>query len=127
MKTLLVAMTGMSLASLVALEAAAMIVTQGPIGTETGVSSMLVFQIGALGAAGWMLIKFGMLVGQWKRTLGRAAAFADAMTSLEDRMSRAEVRLKAHDEDMAMVRLLVQEHGTRLGIQKDPFKARDTA
>ena len=120
MKPLLAAFTGVSLSMLVAIEAVALIAQGGVIGPGTGVSSILVIQLGALVAAVVLIIKFGMYLEEWRRTLTKASQFAKVIEKLDARMDQAEERLAAHDKHLASLRLLVQDHEARFG-RGDPF------
>ena len=114
MKPLLAAGLGISLSTLVAAEALAMIAQNGILGPDTGVSGIVVVQVGALAVAIGILVKFGMYVEEWRRVLKSAADFAKTVEKLADRMEHAETRLNAHDKHMASIRILVNDHEVRL-------------
>ena len=114
MKPLLALATGMSLSALVAIEAIAVIAQGGIIGRDTGVSGIVVMQLGALVVAIGALLKAGMYVEEWRRVLLSAADFAATVEKLADRMEHAETRLNAHDKHMASIRILVNDHEVRL-------------
>ena len=122
MKPLLALATGMSLSALVAIEAIAVIAQGGIIGRDTGVSGIVVMQLGALVIAIGALLKAGMYVEEWRRVLKSAADFAATVEKLADRMEHAETRLNAHDKHMASIRLLVNDHEVRIHGPVDLFK-----
>lgn len=95
---------------------ASVILAQARIGSNTEVSGMVIFQLGAIVVAGVLLVKFGMLLREWKHVLGQAAKVVKQLADLEDRMTRAESRIKAHDDHLVQLNLLSQEHATRLGL-----------
>lgn len=118
MKVLLMPFSGMALASWVALEASVVIAqTQaGPmIGPEMPISAIVVFQLGALVAAGVLLVKFGWLLRDWKRAIDQAIKLGTALEALAGRMDAAEAKAREHDKQHAQLQMLVDEHEVRLG------------
>ena len=102
------------------------VLAQGPIGADSSVTGVWVFQGGALIASALVLLKAGAILRDWKVALDGAMQFAEMMQALEARTARAEAKGRLHDDELreqaaklADLHMLVNEHARRLGITKD--------
>lgn len=95
MKPLILGVSGITLAFWSAAESAALIAQIGP---TTGVGMPWIFQAGVLVAAAFLLLKFGMVLKDWKNAIDQALLFSRALQSLDDRMSRYQERTDGHEE-----------------------------
>lgn len=122
MKPLLLGVSGITFAAWSAIEASVLLAAQGSVSPTTGVPVTIVIQLSFLVASAVILVKFGMLLSDWKSALDMAITFGEQVVTIEKRQAKGETRLALHDAALAQHELLLQEHAARLGLGPEPFK-----
>ena len=120
MKVVFLAAGGILLALWSATTSTTVLAAQMAIGPNTPVApGPILVQLGVLFMASVILIRFGMLLREWRSVLTEAARVVKDLADLDERVAQHQRRLDAHDGQIAHQHLLIQSHAARLGLAKD--------
>ena len=119
MKPLLFGFSGLALALWSMAEATVVLSQMAPIGRDTGVGTMWVFQVGVLIAAILLVLKIGGIARDWSRGISEALKLAAAVESVANTMKTVQTSVEYHTN-------LLGRHEHRMGeIEADAEGTRE--